>query len=206
MQENSQRVQQKRKIVSSQTQQKPKKRIGAGLAISLFLFASMIVFFSLVYFNVAGLKQKVAGLLEISVPADNQNGNEWQTLEEERAALDQRQVALDKKDKELSDLEDELYGIEQVLNQKIDEQETALAQMQSQEDALVATALIIEQMDANNAAEAVSRLKTVDEMANFVIEDVDRKSSADYEQHEAGFSFANCISNDVMIFISFERR
>ena len=172
--------QQKPRPTTEQTKKKTKKSTPIGTVISIILVIAIVAVLAMVYFDIAGLKQKAVSLLKIDVPTDAQlaTANE-QLLEAETklGEIEQREIELEQKSDELASFEQELLSTEQQLNGQIAQQENAKKLEQEREEALAVSAGIFELMDVRSAANAISKLETVEEMASLLMNMTSEKAA-----------------------------
>ena len=167
---------------------KPKDKVSAGAVIAVLLIVLIIAAAALVYFNVGGVRQKLADALQTQqAQADGetaamdeaqikQRQSELDTqaaqLEEQKASLKTRTDKLKEREKTLEDNEKALADQEAALavrEETLKSSESNAQQAQQEQDNLAATAKIFEAMKPAVAATAISGLKTVDEMVEVLL-------------------------------------
>lgn len=179
---------QKYNVLNTQTKKKTQKSMSMGAVFSIIFIVAVIGFFIMVYFDIGGMKQTVVTLLELDVPTDEQIATADEQLalaDQEWTAIEQKQRELDKKLGELGDLEQELLAKEQTLNNKMEEQDSEQQQALAEQEVLTSAAQIFEQMTSENAADAISGLETVEEMARLLMHMTSEKAAEIMEEMDS---------------------
>lgn len=167
---------------------KPKGKVSAGAVIAVMLLVIMIAAAALVYFNVGGVRQKLADVLQteqaqtddetaaMDAAQIEQRQSELDAqatqLEEQKAALKTRTDKLKEREKTLADNEKALADQEAAVaarEEAVKSAEISAQQAQQEQDNLAATAKIFESMKPAVAATAISGLSTVDEMVTVLL-------------------------------------
>ncbi len=162
---------------------KPKGKVSAGAVIAVMLIVMIIAAAALVYFNVGGVRQKLADALQTDQAQveDETAAMDAAQIEQRQGELDAQAAQLDKQTAALKTKTDKIKEREKTLedNEKaLADKETALAareeavataeasmlEAQQAQDNLAATAKIFEAMEPAVAATAISGLGTVDDM------------------------------------------
>lgn len=157
-----------------------KGKKSGGAVACVFLVVLVIAGAMIVYFNVGGSAEAVIGILESNLPEEETiyEGLSIQELENKEnelikfeQTLEKRKKNIDRKEEGVLSLEKELGEREKTLSGQLAafEQESsevyAIAKAQTD---IKATAQIYEKMDAQKAAEAMSRLKPVSRIAHLL--------------------------------------
>ena len=169
-----------KKTVSAHKTATAKKNMPMGTVVCIVVIIAVIGFFVMVYFNIGGLKNTAAELLALDVPAAADAAlaeQQIQQAQDERAAIEQKERELNKKEDALADLDEELAAKEEAINAAIEQHASEEAQAKAEQEELLAAALIFEQMDAGNAAEAISGLETAQEMAQLLMNMASEKAA-----------------------------
>lgn len=160
-------AQQKQKI-RAVPKRKAKSSISAGAVLSIILILAVIGFFLAVYFNVGGLKQTAVSMLNLSTPTNAQleaTNHQIALAREELQSVKDETKDINARAAELDDKEKQLEARKQALNTRAEQIENEKQQDKDAEETIKAASLIFEQMEAKNAARAISELETVQEMA-----------------------------------------
>jgi flagellar motility protein MotE (MotC chaperone) len=153
---------------------KKKKKLSGGMILSIFLIVLILGFGAVVYFNVGGMKQTVAGFLKLSAPV-NPTAEQIKEADEKLKAVETAQAALDKATAEQKKKDTELNKREKAVT----ERETASATKEAELDSLKktldgeladqqATVAMFERMDAVKAAKAIGSMKNTDDIVRLL--------------------------------------
>lgn len=160
---------------------KPKGKVSGGAVAAVFLMVIIISAAALVFFNLGGIRQKLADMLQtdqaqgetaaMDAAQIEQRQSELDTLaaqlNEQAAALKEKTDKLKEREKKLESNEKALADQEKALADREKEVAITLASIneaQQEQDKLAATAKIFEAMNPAVAATAISGLNTVDDM------------------------------------------
>lgn len=156
------------------TTKKPNKKISGAAIFSIVLLVLVVGLVVLVYLDVGGLKLMAVDMLELDEPTNEQiAAAEAKMTEAEQKIKDAEQKEketssfkreLDKREKELTAREETVTANEKILSDR----EAALNNLEKtqeqQKQDLAAAILILERMDADKAAAAISALGSKDVM------------------------------------------
>ncbi len=181
--------------------EKAKGKVSGGAVFSVLLIVLMIAAGAVIYFNVGGVRQQLADILqtEEGTAADEALALDAQAIEQRKTELDAQAADLEKEKASLKSRTDKVKEREQAINDNekaLEERETALTkreaavttaelglqESQQKQSDLAATAKIIEAMDPAVAATAISGLSTVEDMVS-VLSLMSSKKTADILGH-----------------------
>jgi flagellar motility protein MotE (MotC chaperone) len=159
-----------------QTQKAPakkhRKKISGAAILCIILLLAIAGSAGAVYFDIAGAKQMVASVLQISAPTTTAVSTANTDIEAQKADLEKRAKDLSVREQNLKTKEDELSTKEQDIAKRekaVTDAESKLASDKQQQVYIQTSAKIFEQMDAAKAAKAIAGMKTTDEMAHVLL-------------------------------------
>lgn len=186
-------------VRTAQPKRKKQSFMSFGAVLSIILILAVIGFFLAVYFDVGGLKNTAVSMLNLSAPTNAQLDavnqqliaakEELQTVQDETKDLKAKEEELDKK-------EQQLIARDQALDKKAQDIEDSKVQEKDAEDTIKAASVIFEQMDAKNAAEAISELETPQEMAELLTHMASDKAAAIMDEMDT--KLASEIASEMM--------
>ena len=161
---------------------KVKKKANPFAIVCILLVVLVAAFCAMVYFDIGGLKQMVAGALQMEKPTQGQLAEvqaAQKALDDTKADLlktstEQKKTASDQK-KAASDLdkrEKDLQAREQALTTRQAELDTLQQQLAGKQVDQKATVDMFANMDAVKAAKAISGMKSVNDMARHTCRDL----------------------------------
>lgn len=185
-----------------------KGKSSAGAIACVVLVVLVLAGAALIYFNVGGIGEIVVEVLSINLPQD-ETENEGPTVEELlkiendlkkfEETLEKRKERLDKKDNELSVQGKELLDRERTISERIaafEEESDAVYALAEEQASLKAAAQIFEQMDAEKAAEVLSKQRNMAYIADLLKAMADEKAALILDNMDA--TLANRVLTEMM--------
>lgn len=186
-------------VRATQPKRKKQRFISFGAILSIILILAVIGFFLAVYFDVGGLRKTAVTMLNLSAPTNAQLDAVNQQINDAKKELKSVQDEtkdLKAKDEELGKKEQQLASREQAIIIKEQEIENTKQQEKETEDTIKAASVIFEQMDAKNAAKAISELETPQEMAELLVHMESEKAAAIMDEMDT--KLASEIASEMM--------
>lgn len=206
MQEEKKPVEQKKNIKTAKaatkkrqkgqpSPKKKKKRISAGVLVSIVFVIAIAGVFAMVYFDIGGTKQSVIEMFSLDIPPDEQIVSAHQMVEEALTKQEELELQIETLDQQLDDWEDredELIDKQEDLadkEQELAELEETISgddsETEGEDDVLTATVKIFEEMDTAKAAEAIVGMETIQERVTLLINMTSDKAALILDQMDS---------------------